>query len=125
MVVRMTLETILAIIGIIGAVLTAGRVVFSTERNVAHLEKQMDSLIGKSQALDAIVNESRNAHVGLAARQESLAEIVAMKASAESVVSLRELIEVKHRDTHEQLGRIERTLADLARVDHSTPRRRE
>ena len=122
----MTIELVLAIVGLVGAALTAGRVVFSTERNVAHLEKQMDSLIGKSQALDVLVNESRNAHVGLAARQESLAEIVAQKASAESVVSLRELIEVKHRDTHEQLGRIERLVADLARVDreHGTPRRR-
>jgi predicted RNase H-like nuclease (RuvC/YqgF family) len=122
----MTLETVLGLIGIIGAALTAGRVVFSTERNVAHLEKQLESLSGKSQALDALVNESRNVNVGLAARQESLAEVVAQKASAESVVSLRELIEVKHRDTHEQLGRIERLVADLARVDreHSTPRRR-
>lgn len=122
----MTIELVLAIVGLVGAALTAGRVVFSTERNVAHLEKQMDSLIGKSQALDVLVNELRNAHVGLVARQESLAEVVAQKASAESVVSLRELIEVKHRDTHEQLGRIERLVADLARVDreHSTPRRR-
>jgi hypothetical protein len=123
----MNLETILAIIGIVGAALTAGRVVFSTERNVAHLEKQLDALSGKSSALDAIVNESRNAHVGLAARCESLAEVVAMKASAESVVSLRELIEVKHRDTHDQLARIERLVADISRVDreHITTRRRE
>jgi len=123
----MTLETVLAIIGIVGAALTAGRVVFSTERNVAHLEKQLDSHNGKSAAHDGIVNEGRNAHVGLAARCESLAEVVAMKASAESVVSLRELIEIKHRDTHEQLARIERLVADFVRVDreHNTQRRRD
>ena len=117
----MTIELVLAIVGLVGAALTAGRVVFSTEVKVSHIEKAVEDLKGKAQAMDALANEGKTAHFRLQERHDGLAEVVATKASAESVINIKESLDRMPQEFRERFNTIDEKLDDLTKP---TPRKR-
>jgi len=130
----MTIELVLGMIGIAGAILTAGRVIFSTESDVKGAVKSIEALQskclpievsssridflghaveelkGKAQAMDAIANEGKTAHFRLAERVEALAEVVATKATAESVVNIKESVDRLSQDIRSGFAKLNERL---------------
>ena len=79
----------LAVVSLASTVLLGGRVVFRNEAHVEELRRHCESHSGKIQALDAIANESKAAHLVVVERVSSLSNSVSEKASSESVIALR------------------------------------
>lgn len=120
----MTIELAIAIVSLLGAALTAGKVIFSTEVKVERLGRDVESLNGKAQAMDALANEGKTAHFRLAAEHVALAEVVGTKASAESVANIKESLEHVREDGREikaAIGELSRKI-DLIRP--TTPARK-
>jgi hypothetical protein len=122
----MTIEIGLALLALLTAVGSVARVMFSTEVKAEHLaaantstEKKIETLTGKSQAQDMLISDAAASHAGLSARVDAIAATLAMKASAESVVALKESVESLRRDIHDGFARTEKL------IQHATPRRND
>lgn len=120
----MTIEIGLALLALLTAGAGVARVLFSTEVRAAHLaadlaraQSSLDGLGGKMQAQDKIISEATAEHGRLDARVDAIAATLALKASAESVVALKESLEGLRRDIHEGFARTEKL------IQHATPRR--
>lgn len=101
--------------------LVAANTKLASKESVDAAVRSIESLNGKALAMDSLASEGKTAHFALAASFEALTATVAGKASAESVVSLKESVEGLRRDIHDGFGRNERQIADvLARLDRTT-----
>lgn len=110
----MTIDLVLAIIGIIGAALTAGKVVFSTEVKVEHMNSKIAMLELRAKEVEAVTGESKSAHSVLAERVASNANVLALKASAESVNALQRSVDDLRTDIREGFAEINKRLDENA-----------
>jgi hypothetical protein len=106
----LTLELVVALVGLAGTLLAAGRVFFVTEANAANLTRTVEDLKGRVLAHDAIAVEGRGAHGRLEERVQHLAERVDEKASAESVENVAREVATLRTDLTKHLERIEKKL---------------
>lgn len=104
---------VVSVVSLGSTLLLGGRVFFRNEAKVEELSKACDNHSGKLQALDVIANEGKSAHYVLAAKHEALAATVALKASAESVVAIRESHEQFRREMNAGFERIHNEIAAL------------
>lgn len=120
-VVGLNLSDVVSYVSIIGTVLLAGRVVFSTEAAVKTLDKEATAHAAQLNGLLTTVSENKAAQAALVERVNSLNISMESKASVESVSSVREAVEslrreqeIANRSVIQHLERIE------AKVDRRT-----
>ena len=102
-----------SVVSLTTTLLLGGRVFFRNEAKVEELARACENHSGKIAALDAIASEGKSAHGILAAKHEGLASTVSLKASVESVVSIRESHEQFRREMNAGFARIHNELAAL------------
>jgi hypothetical protein len=101
------LPTILGVIGIVTAVLTAGRVVFVLEDRAAVLRDEVIELKAMAKEFNG---PARNAHTELVGRVSSLEKDTAKLATTERVDALGARMEQGLSEIKAMLGRIEKDM---------------